>query len=67
MLARELDRLDAVPGIRAHVESRVFEDQPQICANDRIVFNREDTGCRMRCHDVYLLFRQQKKTPGNSP
>ena len=58
MLPRQLDRLDSVTGIRAHVESRVLENKPQIGTNDRIVFNCEDTGCRKRCHDVYLLFWQ---------
>ena len=45
MLARELDRLDTISGICADVESRIFENQPQIGPNDRIVFNREDTCC----------------------
>ena len=35
MLARELDRLDAVAGVWDDVEFRIFENQPQIGANDR--------------------------------
>jgi hypothetical protein len=40
MLSRELDRLDAVACVGADIEACVFEDQAQIGANDRIVFNR---------------------------
>ena len=42
MLAGELDCLDAVPCFRADIESCVFENESQVGANDRIVFDRQN-------------------------
>jgi hypothetical protein len=45
MLAGELDSFDPVSGVGADVEACVFEDQTQIGANDRVIFDGEYTGC----------------------
>ena len=41
MLACELDGFDPVTSVRDDVEAGVLEDEPQICADDGVVFDRE--------------------------
>jgi hypothetical protein len=40
MRARQLDGFDPIARVGAHVEARVFEDETQVRANDRVVFYR---------------------------
>ena len=44
MLAGVVDGLDAVAGVRQHVEPGVLEHEPQVGAHDRVVFDGEDPG-----------------------
>ena len=44
MLAGVVDGLDAVAGVREHVEAGVLEHEPQVGAHDRVVFDGENPG-----------------------
>jgi hypothetical protein len=50
VLARELDRFDSVASVGHYLVARVFENQAQVCAYDRVIFNGENSGCRKCCH-----------------
>ena len=60
MLAGEIDGFDSVAGVR-DVESGVFEDQPQVGPNDRIVFDGEDF--RRARAVISETFRWKNKRP----
>jgi hypothetical protein len=60
MLAGELNRFDSVASLGAYLIARVFKDQPQICANDWVIFNGENSGCRKCWHVRNLLLGTKK-------
>ena len=60
VLTRELDRLGAVAG-SGDFEPRVFEDEAQVCAHDRVVFDRQNGGYSSSGHG--FSFAQECKRP----
>jgi hypothetical protein len=46
VFAREIDRFDSVTCVRNHFEPCVLEHEAQVGADDRIVVDGENAGCR---------------------